>query len=199
MSTKTFSYDAGTLTCTAKGGSYTDPITLTDMDGDATIGGYFSTSGENSKVYTCDKNLVLGDDSTATYFRIAYSEVLKFGTDRVLTLHISSLQNAFEFADDFWSKYFGNFVTVDSDSLKIKITGIRQIHWELKAFFCPVEGILKPLGQNGSALQQTQPTAGPQGYLGRMITTTDRNLRGIVAGQKPNLIFTFVNEAFNLK
>ncbi|MBN2207711.1 MAG: hypothetical protein JW759_00205 [Candidatus Coatesbacteria bacterium] len=48
-STKTYSYDAGTTTASAKGGSMRDPITLANMDADATIGGHISTSGEASR------------------------------------------------------------------------------------------------------------------------------------------------------
>ncbi len=196
MATKTYSYDAGTNTCTAKGGSFVDPITLNDMDTDGTIGSYFSTSGENSKVYTCTKNLVLGDDSTATYFRIQFSDVLKFDTDRVLTLHISSMQNAFEFAGNFWAENFGNFVDINSDALKIKVTGIRQVNWDLRAYFCPAEGILKPINAHTLATVPQVPV--PSGYLGKMLMSSDRDLRGMTAGLKPNLLFTFTNESFNL-
>jgi len=58
-SVKDYTYAAGTDTATAKGGSMRDPITLANMDVDGTIGGHFSTSGESSKTYTCDCNLVI--------------------------------------------------------------------------------------------------------------------------------------------
>ena len=145
--TKTYSYEAGPDAAYAKGGNMRDPITLSDMDGDAIIGGHFSTSGESSKTYTCDCNLVIGASDTDTFFRIQEDETLILASGKQLTIFLQAFRNDFEFKNTFWARY-GN--DLPSALLGVQKSGIRKMFYKLQLTLGASGGLIPLFGAGAS-------------------------------------------------
>jgi len=165
--TKTYSYDFGTTTASAKGGSMRDPITLANMDVDATIGGHISTSGESSKTYTCDCNLVIGASDTDTFFRIQEDETLVLASGKQLTIFLQAFRNDFEFKNSFWSRY-GN--DLPSALLGVQKSGIRKMFYKLQLTLGASGGLIPLVGSGASGTTSCAapllPSAGNSSAIG---------------------------------
>ncbi len=166
-SAKDYTYAAGTDTAIVKGGSMRDPITLADMDIDGTIGAHFSTSGESSKTYTCDCNLVIGALDTDTFFRIQEDETLIFASGKQLTMYLQAFRNDFEFKNSFWSRY-GN--DLPSQILGVQKSGIRKMFYKLQLTLGASGGLI-PLVSSGvtgttSCGAPMPPSMGASGQAG---------------------------------
>ena len=144
---KTYSYEAGPDAAYAKGGNMRDPITLSDMDADGTIGGHFSTSGESSKTYTCDCNLVIGASDTDTFFRIQEDETLILASGKQLTIYLQAFRNDFEFKNTFWARYAND---LPSQLLGVQKSGIRKMFYKLQLTL-GASGGLVPLSGAGTS------------------------------------------------
>ena len=159
-SVKDYTYAAGTDTATAKGGSMRDPITLADMDADGTIGGHFSTSGESSKTYTCDCNLIIGASDTDTFFRIQEDETLVFATGKQLTMYLQAFRNDFEFKNTFWARY-GN--DLPSQILGVQKSGIRKMFYKLQLTPGASGGLIPLVGSGASGTSSLGAPVPPSG------------------------------------
>ncbi len=148
-STKAYSYEAGPDAVIAEGGSMRDPITLANLDADGVVGAHFSTSGESSKTYTCDCNLVIGASDTDTFFRIQEDETLILASGKQLTMFLQAFRNDFEFKNTFWARY-GN--DLPSQILGVQKSGIRKMFYLLQLTLGASGGLIPLVGSGASGI-----------------------------------------------